>query len=76
MDVMTIWVISGIGVGVSLTPRILAWATLEDSTITWERKKGEVVSIVCLSGCWLIDWLYLINFLEKKVMFISCKHKC
>lgn len=73
---MTIWVTSGIGVGVSLTPRILAWATLEDSTITWERKKGGIVSIVCLSGL-LVDRLALFNkFSGKKVMFISCKHNC
>lgn len=51
----------------------LAWATLGDSTVTWERKKDVVMSVVYLL-CWLIG-IISFNFL-RKVMFISCKHNC
>lgn len=44
----------GIGVCVSLTPGTLAWATVEDRTVTWEREKDVVMSVVCLSGL-LVD---------------------
>lgn len=64
----------GIGVHVSLTPRTLAWATVEDMTVIWKREKDVIISVVYLV-CWLIVWLYLNNFL-KRVMFISCKHNC
>ena len=30
------------------------WATVEDKTVTWEREKDAVMSVVCLSGL-LVD---------------------
>ena len=44
----------GIGLRVSLTPKTLAWATVEDEPVTWEREKDVVMSVVCLSGL-LVD---------------------
>ena len=50
----------GNGAGMSLTPGSLAWATVEDGTITSERKKDRLVYIVCLTGL-LVIWLALFN---------------
>ena len=36
------------------------WATVEDKTVTREREKDVVMSVVCLSGL-LVDWLALFN---------------
>lgn len=63
----------GNGLGVSLTPRSLAWAIVEDSIITYylgEEERWNSSIYACLTGL-LINLLYLISFLKESCLYIA-----